>query len=101
MIRGWFIGDFKPTVFKTKSAEVAVKRYKAGDYEDWHVHKIATEITMIVEGEVEMNGNVYCKDDIILIEPNEGSDFRVIKDTINVVVKIPAVSGDKYLKKEI
>ena len=39
MIRGWFIGDFKPNIIETSDFEVGVKRYNAGDYEARHYHK--------------------------------------------------------------
>jgi len=100
MVKGWFVGDFEPTLYKTTDVEVAVKQYKAGDYEEWHYHKIATEITAIVSGTVEMNGFKYRADDIVVIEPGEGTDFRAITDTVNVVVKIPGVTKDKFLRGE-
>jgi hypothetical protein len=31
MVRGWFIGNFTPTVLATQAVEVGVKLYKAGD----------------------------------------------------------------------
>lgn len=97
MIRGWFVGNFEPSVLKTDKVEVGVKSYKAGDYEDKHFHKVATEITVIIYGEVEMNGIRYKENDIIIIEPNDVTDFRAITDCKNVVVKIPGVSNDKFL----
>ena len=100
MVRGWFVGPFSPTLHHSEEVEVAVKEYEAGDYEDWHYHKIATEITVIVSGDVEMNGQVYGSGDILVIEPNEGTDFRALTDTVNVVVKIPGARDDKYLAGE-
>ncbi len=97
MTKGWFIGNFDPSLFKTNDVEVAVKRYKAGDHEDVHFHKIATEYTVIIEGEVEMNGVRYGKDDIIVMEPGEATDFTAVTDSVNVVFKIPGANNDKYL----
>ncbi|ARJ56394.1 hypothetical protein [Campylobacter cuniculorum] len=97
MIRGWFIGDFNPSVFNTEAVEVGVKRYKKGDYEQRHHHRIATEITAIIEGKVLMNDKIYSKGDIIVIEPNESTDFKALENTINVVVKLPCAKNDKYL----
>ena len=31
MIRGWFVGNFEPTLYKTTVVEVAVTSYEAGD----------------------------------------------------------------------
>ena len=95
-VRGWFIGDFEPSMLKTDAAEVACKIYKAGDYEEFHHHKVATEITVIVKGRAEMNGVEYGRGDVIVIEPGEGTDFRALTDAENVVVKVPCVKGDKY-----
>jgi hypothetical protein len=97
--KGWFIGNFDPSIIKTNDVEVGVKEYKAGDYEEFHHHRIATEITCIVKGEVEMNGVRYKQGDVILIEPYEGTDFKAITDAMNVVVKYPGASDDKYLGK--
>ena len=98
MTKGWFVGNFKPTALKTDSAEVAIKKYKKGVFEDWHFHKIATEITAIVAGKVRMNDVIYSSGDIIKINPSVGTDFECIEDTITVVVKIPGALNDKYLK---
>lgn len=97
MIKGWFIGNFDPTLIKTNDVEVAVKEYKKGDYEEKHYHKIATEITVIVSGKVRMNGIEYKKGDIIVIEPNEVTDFEALEDTVNTVVKFPGTNNDKYI----
>jgi len=100
MTRGWFVGDFSPTLLPTQAAEVAVKEYRAGDYEEWHFHKIATEITVVLSGTVEMNGIRYQAGDMLVIEPNEGTDFRAVTDATNVVVKLPGAPNDKYTTRE-
>lgn len=97
MIKGWFVGNFEPTLLKTNYVEVAVKEYKKGDYEAKHYHKIATEITVITQGRVKMNGREYKKGDIIVMEPNEATDFEALEEnTTNVVVKLPGANNDKY-----
>jgi mannose-6-phosphate isomerase-like protein (cupin superfamily) len=96
MTRGWFIGNFLPTLWSTKEFEVAIQRYEKGDFEKPHVHKIATEINVIIEGSVSMNDIIYNKNDIITIEPGEKIEFKSITDSTLVVVKIPCVIGDKY-----
>ncbi len=94
--KGWFIGHFSPSIIDTNDVEVAVKRYKSGDYESAHYHKIAKEITVIISGTVEMNGNKYTEDDIIEINPNVSTDFKCLTDVITVVVKYPGANNDKY-----
>ena len=94
--KGWTIGNFEPSLFKTDDFECSLKRYVEGDYEESHHHKIATEITHIVTGRVLMNGAEYRSGDIILIEPGESTDFKVLAPTITMVVKVPCVKNDKY-----
>lgn len=97
MVKGWFVGNFEPSILKTNDVEVAVKEYKAGDYEPTHYHKVATEITVISEGRVMMNEKTFNKGDIIIIEPNEATDFKALENTITTVVKFPGASNDKYV----
>ena len=97
MVKGWFVGNFDPTLIRTNDVEVAVKEYCKGDHEDRHYHKISTEITVIASGRVRMNGIEYVKGDIIVIEPNQSTDFEVLEDTVTTVVKYPGANNDKYL----
>lgn len=97
MTKGWFVGNFTPTLFNTNDVEVAVKEYKKGQKEARHHHKIATEITVVISGKIRMNDIVYLKGDIIVMYPNEAADFEALEDTISAVVKIPGANNDKYL----
>ena len=96
MVKGWFVGNFAPSLFKTNDVEVAVKRYQKGEREDRHYHKIATEITVIVSGAVKMNQTQYSAGDIIAIEPLQSTDFLALEETVTVVVKLPGENDDKY-----
>ena len=88
MIKGWFVGDFSPVAFSTKDCEVAVKKYKAGDCEGAHHHKIATEITVVVSGfKLGCLGKLGRTGDIVVVEPGTVTDFEALTDAVNVVVK--------------
>ena len=81
MYRGWFIGDFEPTAYKTKNFEVGFLHHKKGDIWQKHYHKIAREITLVVEGKVkvslvdDLNGALVLanslsnKGDVVLLSP--------------------------------
>jgi hypothetical protein len=100
MVRGWFVGDFEPTLYRTSDVEVAVKVYVAGDREERHVHKVATELTAVVTGRVRMDGVELGPGDIAELLPGEPSDFLALTDATVVAVKLPAVAGDKYLVED-
>jgi anti-sigma factor ChrR (cupin superfamily) len=93
---GWFVGQFEPVVLRLAECEVALKRYRAGDEEPSHVHRLAVELTLIVSGRVTMNGEAFGEGDIIELAPGEPGDFRVLEDTVTVVVKSPSVPSDKH-----
>ena len=97
MTKGWFVGNFEPSLYKTNDVEIAVKSYKAGDYEEKHYHKIATEYTVVTRGRVKMFDREFSEGDIIVVEPGDTTDFTALTDTQNVVVKIPGANNDKYL----
>lgn len=99
MVKGWFIGNFNPTLYATNDVEVAVKMYKAGEVEEAHHHKISTEFTVILSGEVEMSGMHYKHGAILKIKPGISTNFKALVDTTTVVVKIPGASNDKYVDK--
>lgn len=101
MTKGWFVGNFEPTLFRTTDCEVAYKTYEKGDFEDKHFHKIATEITLIVKGKVRMFDKEYSEGDIVIVEPDDATSFEALEDAANVVVKIPGANNDKYLVEEI
>jgi len=96
MTNGWFVGNFTPTILSTNQVEVAVKRFNAGQYEPVHHHKIATEITVITYGQVKMNGIVYKAGAILVIEPNNPTDFLALTEATITVVKFPGATDDKY-----
>ena len=94
--KGWFIGDFKPSLIRTKDFEIAVKFYKKGEKENAHVHKIADEFTVVTLGSCRMNDQILKNGDIILVEKGKAVDFQALEDCTTTVVKIPSVIGDKY-----
>lgn len=96
MIKGWFVGEFEPSAFKTSACEVAIKTYQKGDCEAEHYHKVATEITVIQQGRVMMLDQEFVAGDIIVIQPFEKTAFEALEDTVTVVVKVPGALDDKY-----
>lgn len=97
--KGWFIGNFEPSIFKTDDFEITIKRYKKNDKEEPHYHKISNEYSAIVSGVFRFNERILKADDIVLAEPDETIEFECLEDGVNVVVKIPCVKNDKYIIK--
>ena len=95
-IKGWLVGDFKPSIINSKDIEVGLKYYKKGDKETSHVHKINTEYTIVVSGKIRMNNKVYSEKEIVEILPNTLTYFESLEDSITLVIKSPSIPSDKY-----
>ncbi len=96
MTGGWMVGNFDPVCYRTEACEVACKHYPAGAREGAHVHRVASELTLIAAGRALMNGRTLEAGDIVMLEPGEAADFQTLEPTTTVVVKMPSVMGDKF-----
>jgi mannose-6-phosphate isomerase-like protein (cupin superfamily) len=96
---GWFVGNFHPSVLPTDKFEVAVKQYKAREKERRHMHKEATEITLILDGQALFNGQMVHAGQIVTLEPGEWNTFETLTAVTTVVIKTPSVIGDKYFEE--
>jgi hypothetical protein len=96
MIGGWFIGDFEPSVLKTKDFEVCYKFHSKGEVWPKHYHKIATEINLLVSGKMKIRNQIIEPDTIFVFDPEEVADPEFLEDCFLVIVKTPSAVGDKY-----
>lgn len=100
MFGGWFVGDFDPTLLRSSDFEVGVKRWRAGEREAKHYHNVATEVTAVISGSVQMMGRRWEEGDIIVVEPGEATDFEALTDAVTVAVKSPSAPDDKFLSAD-
>ncbi len=96
MHRGWFIGDFEPSVLKTKEFEVGILFHKKGESWPKHYHSIATEYNVLLSGRMTINGHEITPGIIFVLEQNEIAEPTFHEDCEVLCVKVPSVIGDKY-----
>jgi len=96
-IKGWFVGDFSPVLLHSKDYEIAVKWFKSGEQEPLHKQIEATEITVVIEGQIRLGGEIFSKGDVITIPPGEFAEFESLTDSSLVCVKTPSLPNDKVL----
>lgn len=96
MWRGWFIGNFEPSVLKTDQFEVAFLSHKKGEIWPKHYHAVATEYNLLVSGRMTICGTEMNSGDIFVLEPNEIADPVFHEDCLIVCVKTPSLPKDKY-----
>lgn len=93
---GWFIGDFEPTVLRTKDFEVAFKEHRAGEHWATHYHQLSDEINYLISGEMEINDIKLVGPVVFRINKGEISRPVFITDVKLIVVKVPSIPGDKH-----
>lgn len=97
MTRGWFIGDFEPSVLRTKDFEVGVLEHKKGENWPAHYHEFSDEYNLLLKGKMTIQKKELTEGDIFIIEKNEVADPIFLEDCMILVVKVPSVVGDKIL----
>lgn len=93
--RGWFIGNFDPSLVKMGEFEACYKSFSAGEKEPPAVQLRSTELTLVVHGEVLINGAVLKDGDLCLVLPGESADFVALTDCKVVGIKFPSITNDK------
>jgi hypothetical protein len=94
--RGWFIGDFDSAVYRTKDFEITYQKNSRGKA-DSHVHKLITEITLVISGRQLCNGEIFGAGEICVLEPGDNSQIEYLEETEVVTIKTPSIPSDKYL----
>jgi len=94
--RGWFIGNFEPSLLKA-NFEVMLRNDKRGFRAERHFHKLATEYNVIAFGKYNINGKIYSKDDVFVIRPYLSIESECLGDGAILCVKDMSVPNDKYM----
>ena len=97
MTRGWFVGNFTPTAYKTKHFEVGYLFHKKGEIWDVHYHEHLTEINLLIEGKMIFNDIEINKNEIFIVNQNEIACPIFLEDTYIICIKVPSVIGDKII----
>ena len=95
MKNGWFIGDFEPSVFRTKIFEIAYVEHVKGENRKKHYHNFATEIVLVIKGKMLINGILFSEGDILVTNPKEIVEPIFLEKTQILGIKTPSNTNDK------
>lgn len=95
--RGWVIGDFEPSLLRTKDFEVGILKHPKGEKWPAHYHKIATEYNILIVGSMRLCDVELNAGDTFVLEPNEIADPVFHEDCTIVCIKVPSDTKDKYI----
>lgn len=94
---GWLMGNFVPSLVKTEDFEIAIHRHQASTGGGDHIHKIATEYNIVIDGEVVLDHTISIRQNGYWItEPGQSFDVYFKEYTTLLVIKLPSVPDDKY-----
>ena len=94
--RGWVIGDFEPSVLRTKDFEVAVLTHKQGEQWPAHYHKEGIEYNILISGKMVIQGTELNAGDVFVLDRYEVADPVFLEDCKVVCVKTPSIPSDKF-----
>ena len=94
--KGWIIGNFEPSIFKTTELDIGILDLKSGEIGDGHFHKQHVEYNIIIQGKAKIKDKIYSDGDIFIYNPFERSDVEYLSNTKLLVIKTPATKNDKY-----
>tara|TARA_Y100000589_G_scaffold331792_1_gene387060 strand:+ start:2296 stop:3339 length:1044 start_codon:yes stop_codon:yes gene_type:complete len=97
MFRGWFIGNFDPSVYKTDQFEVGYLIHKKGEKWDFHYHAKSTEINYLIRGKMLLNGQIINPGEIFVFDPKVIAVPNFLEDCEIICVKVPSAPGDKIV----
>jgi quercetin dioxygenase-like cupin family protein len=95
-MRGWFIGNFEPSLLKTSNFEVGLLTHKKGEYWAPHYHKESVEYNVLISGKMVVHGKELNSGDVFVFGKGEIADPAFLEDCTLVVVKVPSIPYDKF-----
>jgi quercetin dioxygenase-like cupin family protein len=94
--RGWFIGNFDPSLLKTEQFEVGLLTHLKDEKWPKHYHKVGTEYNVLISGRMTVAGSEMHPGDVFVFEPGDIADPIFHEDCQVLCVKTPSLPGDKY-----
>ena len=95
--RGWFIGDFTPSIIKTSMFEVGMLEHKQNEKHGFHYHEHLIEINYLIKGTMILNNTQIFAGQIFTLYKNQIACPKFLEDCTLVCIKIPSVKGDKVI----
>lgn len=95
--RGWIIGDFEPSLYRSKDFEICITRHLKGEESIPHFHTRSEEINVVIAGSLTVNGRSCVAGDVFIYDRGEISAVEFLSDTQLVVIRIPSAPGDKVI----
>jgi dTDP-glucose pyrophosphorylase len=97
MTRGWLIGDFEPSILRTKDFEVGYLNHKKGELWPVHYHAHMIEINVLIKGKMILNDIEINENQVFVIHKNDIACPIFVEDCFILCIKVPSIIGDKVI----
>ena len=96
MTRGWCIGDFTPSILRTKDFEVGYLKHHKDQVWPAHLHKECDEYNILIKGKLNINNETINEGEIFVIPKGMLTSAKFLEDCEIVCIKVGSNSKDKY-----
>lgn len=95
--RGWLIGDFTPSLVRTKEFEIGILSHKAGEKWPYHIHDKQDEYNYLINGTMTVNDILYSTGDTFVLYKGHPA-VPIFKSNCTVLCfKFPSIPSDKRI----
>lgn len=95
--RGWLIGDFTPSLIRTKDFEIGILTHKTGEKWPYHIHQFQDEFNYLITGHMSVNDLEYFSGDNFLLERCHLAVPLFFSDCKLICIKFPSIPADKKI----
>lgn len=95
--RGWFIGNFTPSILKTCDFEIAKLHHIKNEKWPFHYHVEADEYNILLKGKMILNGQPINEGTLFIIHKNEIACPFFLEDCQVLCIKAPSSPKDKFI----
>jgi dTDP-glucose pyrophosphorylase len=96
-LRGWIIGNFQPSVYKTPYYEIGLLTHAKDEKWEFHYHKQVTEINILISGHFLLNNIPISAGTVFTINKNVIACPKFLETCKILCIKIPSIPGDKTI----
>ena len=97
-VRGWFVGNFHPTLLRTSDFEVGINIHKKTvDSYDFHYHEEVEEFNILIWGNMILNNVNITQGQYFNVKPRQITCSIYTEDTMILCVKSISSPKDKFL----
>ncbi len=97
LTRGWLIGDFTPSLVRTKEFEIGILSHKSGEKWPYHIHDFQDEYNYLINGHMTVNDLEYLSGDNFALLKGHLAVPHFMSDCRLVCIKFPSIPSDKRI----